>query len=145
MKPFAHLLAAAILAALPAPCPAAAQSAPPVEAQLRDIQERPLFARSRKAGGGPQEPAAASAEAPAPAVDATPSTLAAADVGAQVMGVLIAPPVRKALLRFGSAPPEWVAEGASAEGWRVSRIEDAGVVLSGAAGDIRLDLHEPSP
>lgn len=144
MKPFAPLLAAAVLAALPAAGPAAAQSAPPVEAQLRDIQERPLFARSRKAGGGPQEPAAASAEAPA-IVEATPAALAASDVGAQVIGVLIAPPVRKALLRFGSAPPEWIAEGTSAEGWRVSRVEDGGVVLSGAAGDIRLDLHEPAP
>lgn len=145
MKRLALLLAATIAAAAPVGAPASAQTAPPVEAQLREIQERPLFARSRKAGGGPQEPVAASAEVPATIVETTPAALATSDVGAQVMGVLIAPPVRKALLRFGSAPPEWVAEGTSAEGWRVSRIEDGGVVLSGAAGDIRLDLHEPAP
>lgn len=145
MKPIALLFAVLVLAGGPTVQPASAQNVPSLDAQLRDIQERPLFARSRKAGGGPQEPAAAPAEAPVPAAALAPAALAPGEVGAQVMGVLIAPPVRKALLRFGSAQPEWVAEGASAEGWRVSRIEEAAVVLTGAGGDVRLDLHEPAP
>lgn len=142
-RPTRTAVAALALALVLVPA-VAAERAPPVELQLRDIQERPLFARSRKAGGGPQEPAATEpAVPPAPAAAATGP--APGEVEAQVMGVLIVPPVRKALLRFGSAPPEWIAEGASAEGWLVSRIEDGGVVLSGAGGDVRLDLHEPAP
>ncbi len=130
---------AALLAVIPAH---AAERTIPVETQLRQIVERPLFARSRQPGGGAVEaPPAPKVEAP---VAPEPPPAAVADVAAQVMGVLIAPPVRKALLRFGDGQPEWLSEGATAEGWRVSRIEDAGVVLSGAGGDIRLDLHEPA-
>jgi hypothetical protein len=128
-------------ALLPLPDAAGAEPPVPVEAQLRDILERPLFARSRQPGGGPVE--AAVAPRPPDAVVQEPRAVPAEDIAVQVMGVLIAPPTRKALLRFGDAPPEWLAEGASAEGWRVSLVEEAGVVLTGAAGDVRLDLHEP--
>ncbi len=136
---FCCLAVAAAL--LPPPEAVAAERQVPVEVLLRDIQERPLFARSRQRGGGPVEAVVA-----LPAQDAGIQGRLAdppEDMAVQVMGVLIAPPTRKALLRFGDAPPEWHVEGAIAEGWRVSRIEDEGVVLSGVGGDIRLDLHEP--
>lgn len=138
----ATLFCLAAVASLLAPPEAAGAERPlPPEAQLRDILERPLFARSRQPGGGPVEPIIV--PRPPEAHGQEPRAAQAEDIAVQVMGVLIAPPTRKALLRFGDAPPAWLAEGASAEGWRVSVVEEAGVVLSGAAGDVRLDLHEP--
>ncbi len=73
-----------------------------------------------------------------------PEPVAAAEPPAQVIGVLIAPPVRKALLRFGDGQTAWMAEGEAAEGWEVGRVEQSGVVLKGAGGDVRLDLYEPA-
>ncbi|MHB2165339.1 hypothetical protein [Alsobacter sp. R-9] len=130
------------LAAIAAPAPPQADD-PQAETQLRDILERPLFARTRKPGGGPVE--APPAPPPVEEVQAPVAEPAAGPPPARVIGVLIAPPVRKALLRFGEATPAWVTEGSSAEGWTVKQIADEGVVITGTAGEVRLDLHEPAP
>jgi hypothetical protein len=103
-------------------------------AAQNEILAAPLFARSRKPGEGFVAAAVASPDATGGAVQP-----------ARLMGIMIAPPMRRALLRFSDGTPEWVGEGEETRGWTVKAISPRDAVLVGAAGETTLELHAPGP
>ena len=64
---------------------------------------------------------------------------------ARLLGVYIAPPVRRVLLRFADGDPEWLNEGATARGWTVKTVSPGEAVIVGSSGQMTLDLHAPLP
>lgn len=102
-----------------------------IQAMQADILARPLFARSRKPGDDAAPPVQQSADA------------VFAGGQARLVGVYLAPPVRRALVRFADAEPEWLNEGETSRGWTIRNVTARYAVIAGAAGELTLDLHAP--
>lgn len=104
-----------------------------IPAMQADILARPLFARSRQPGD----------DTPAPV---QPQTADAVFAGGQarLIGVYLAPPVRRALVRFADAEPEWLSEGETSRGWTIRNVTTRYAVIAGPSGELTLDLHAPA-
>lgn len=107
---------------------APALAAMPAFATFSAVFDRPLFSASRR-------PVAA-----APAPDASSFVVAKY----RLLGVVDTPGFRHALVSDGNRPRE-VREGEPLGGWIVTRIEHDGLVLSSAAGRMRLPLQREGP
>jgi hypothetical protein len=101
---------------------------PPREA-FAAIAARPLFTPGRRPAAAP---------APAGGAERFPAAL---------IGVVGAPDGRIALVRDADGAVARLREGGAVAGWRVERIEDARIVLSGAGGEraLRLDDAAEAP
>lgn len=139
------LLVLAMPALVPSPPgapPAMLSSAPVIVATepLRDyaeVIERPLFTPSRRPAS--TTPSAPSRTAPAPRPAAPPPPALPTDL--TLVGTVLAPPEKVALLRQGRQPARRVREGEVFVGWIVGEIGDSGVTLS--SGESRHCLTLP--
>jgi hypothetical protein len=104
-----------------------------VQAMQADILARPLFARSRQPGD----------DTAAPVQQQTADAVFAGGQ-ARLIGVYLAPPVRRALVRFADAEPEWLSEGETSRGWTIRNVTTRYAVMAGPSGELTLDLHAPA-
>lgn len=110
----------------------AALDADTVQALQAEILARPLFARSRRPGDDKAAPVQQTADA------------AFSGGQARLIGVYLAPPVKRALVRFADSEPEWLSEGDTSRGWTVRKVSARDAVIAGASGEMTLDLHAPA-
>jgi hypothetical protein len=98
---------------------------PPASISVADALAMPVFA----------EPAAGLA-APAPAAQADPSG------GPRLVGVILTPRRRAALISVGGAPAAWIGEGQTVGGLTVTRLTRNGAEITDASGARRLKLFQ---
>lgn len=124
------------LAPPPTAGPAAApQILPPPREEFAESLERPLFSASRRPP--PAAPAKNQADGRAQAQRAAAGSLA-------LIGTIIGPQTRIALIRNGSAPTQRVTPGQSVEGWEIVEITKDRVVLRGGGSQQELTVPPPS-
>jgi len=128
-------IAGAIPIAGPAPSNRTLASAP----EFATIAQRPLFLPGRRPE--PETPSR-SAAPPAPAQPAAPPTLSAT-----LVGVLMSPTGRSAIVRLADGKTATVPEGGSIQGWTLKQISPDGVLfLSGATSiDLAFPTHQGAP
>lgn len=125
--------------------PAVPSSAPTATAAepVRDyaaVVERPLFTSGRRPVSA--VPSAPPRPAPVPPPSPPPPALPA---DLSLVGTVLAPPERVALLRQGHQPARRVREGEVFAGWTVGEIGDSGVTLSSGDSRHRLTLPKTRP
>ena len=95
------------------------------------IAKRPLFSQSRR---------------PSPPPEPTPPPVAAkqepptAQLGATLMGIVISPDVRSAILRMTDGKNVAVVEGDSIDGWKLSEVMPDGARFKNVAATIELSF-----
>lgn len=108
---------------------------PPVSA-FAEIRARPLFNAGRKA-----DPAAGSVMGTLPSAGAAPGELSEY----RVVGIVADRTTQRAIVERSGAPSLKLAPGDRLAGWRIDRIDAAGVVASKDAQSIRLGIAKVRP
>lgn len=103
------------------------------------IVERPLFSQTRR----PTPPKLAAAEPQAQASPALPPP----PLAATLLGIIISPDVKSAVVRMSSGKSVTVIEGGSIDGWELKRIEPdlAQFRYNDAYLELSFPVHQTSP
>jgi type II secretory pathway component PulC len=100
------------------------------------IVKRPLFSETRRPSSPPE---------PAPTPIPSKQEAPAVPLAATLIGIVISPDTRTAVLRMGDGKNVTVAEGESVDGWKLSQVMPEAVRFQHVATTIELSFPIPQP